>query len=146
MTGLDDHMDDRALFCASLSDGRTFYEGMGELAVREGQPSPWSRLLLLAEEGGARITSLSLWLEHRHWSLPAAGNDPKFRAFVGAPKPVSYGFFRKAKFTVAGRSSGKSEGFAVAEARYADGSAMQLWVEDGTLNCWTLALTATDND
>lgn len=133
-------MTDKALWCASLSDGSTFQEGRGEFQVIEGQPSPFQRLLLFVEERNLRVTSLSLYCGDRHWSLPSAGRNPKFRAFEAAPKPESYRFFRAMGADQAGRNAGVEDRFAVVEARYASGLAVQVWVEDGTLNSWAVAL------
>jgi len=131
-------MNEKALWCASLSDGSTFQEGKGEFRIIEGQPSPFQRLLLFVSEGNLRVTSLSLYCGDRHWSLPSAGRNPKFRAFENAPKPEAYRFFRTAGADSCGSRAGVTDRFAVVEAAYQDGSRMQLWVEDATLNSWAV--------
>ncbi|MCK9598080.1 MAG: hypothetical protein M0R37_12125 [Bacteroidales bacterium] len=132
-------MKPKALWCASLSDGTTHYEGKGDFAAIPGEQSPFLRLLSLIASKNLAITSLSLYSDDgRHWALPSAGHNPKFRAFDSARKPCRYSFFRKVRRVAMGRGTGQEDRFAVIEAEYGDGTRLQLWVEDGTLNCWTL--------
>jgi hypothetical protein len=80
---------------ASLSDGTSRQEGKGQFEVREGEKSPWLRLLDYCAEKGLAITSLSLRSGRLSWNLPSLGRRPKFQAFDATPKPAGFRFFRK---------------------------------------------------
>lgn len=125
---------------ASLDNGETIYEGKGDYIAIEGELSPWQKLRKRMEDTGVRITSLSLYAaDGRRWNLPSAGRNPKFRAFDAAPKPVGYRFFRKMGGDVLPSGDVVDEDrYTCIEAQYEDGRAVQLWVDEKTMNAWTL--------
>lgn len=134
----------RVCWRVGLSDGTNATEGKEQFEVREGELSPWRRLLAVCEERGVTITSLALVADGGKtvWSVPSAGKAPKFRAFAEAEKPVSYRFFRKMGADVIGEGEDahldRAETYAVIEAGYASGARLQLWVDEHTLSAWCL--------
>lgn len=124
---------------ASLSDGTSRQEGLGEFQVIKGQPSPWLRLLAFCEAKGLAITSLSLRSKTLSWNLPSAGKHPKFRAFEDMAKPDSFKFFRQAgqDYNPDGSGKGEMDRYSVIEASYGDRK-VQVWVDHATLASWTL--------
>lgn len=133
-------MTTKALWCASLSDGTTHFEGSGDFTEIPGGESPYLRLLSFVSANGLKITSLGLLnSEHgRHWHLPSVGRNPKFRAFDSCPKPSECRFFRMMGVDKKGKDAERVDLFSVIEATYQDGVRVQVWVEDGTLNSWTV--------
>ena len=125
----------------SLSNGETIHEGKGEYEEKDGELSPWQKLLAHIAECGASITSLTLSTESgATFALPSAGKNPRFKAFADAPKPVGYKMFRKIGVDVVSKDGGmgKEELYTCAEAQYEDGRKMQIWVSEETHNAWTL--------
>lgn len=134
------------LWQVSLSNGETFYEGKGNYIEYENQPSPWQRLNKYIIEKGVDITSLSLYTKDgRTFNLPSSGNNPKFRPFQLADKPLDYNVVRylarEHNFDNGNLKKLKiSDHFTVAEAIYPDYK-LQLWVDEmNTNNSWVLVV------
>lgn len=126
-----------------LSNGENHKEGKGHFQIIPEELSPWQRLLCYCAERKLTITSISLGTDDgRRWNLPSAGKNPKFKAFADAPKPAAYNMFRKVGFDVLknGERSGDEDRYAVIEARYEDGMALQVWVDDETLASWSMVV------
>lgn len=134
----------KVLWTVSLSNGENVYEEKGDFKTIDGELSPWQRLIAYMAEKGVSITSLSLYSnDGRRWNLPSGGNNPKFHAFGVAPKPYAYKFMRKV--AAEQRSDGTGNGewedlHVIIEARYEDGKALQVWVDDETGNSWSLII------
>jgi hypothetical protein len=105
----------------SLSNGTNFTE-----SNFDGKNPPWLMLKDYLLKENLKITSLCLIDGKRTFNLPSAGNNPKFRAFVNAQKPVDYNFFRMLGTNIAGQDL---ELFSVIEAIYSDYK-LQLWVNE----------------
>ena len=134
----------------SLSNGETIYEGKGKYIEKEGDLSPWQRLLRHLFDAKAVITSLSLYTDDgQRWNLPSAGNNPKFRIYESAPKPIDFNMFRAIGADVGGKNLSEDEikemeksgdHFTAAEAVF-DGLRIQIWVnEKNPKVSWTLAV------
>lgn len=133
------------LWNVSLSNGETIYEEKGEYQTIPGELSPWNRLLAYIEKNNLKITSLALYTESgRRFNLPSAGNNPKFHAFSLVEQPVKYKMFRKAAGDVMRPTTGQdaiienAELYIVAEAEYANGSKLHVWVDNKTHNSWSV--------
>lgn len=125
----------------SLNNGATLYEEKGDYVSIQGVLSPWQRLLKYVEENNLQITSLALYTEDgRRFNLPSAGNNPRFKAFGEAEKPVKYRAYRRVGMDVLTGSDQKEEVFTIAEAEYTDGKKLQLWVDEKTHIAWTLII------
>ena len=125
----------------SLSNGETIHEGKGEYEEKDGELSPWQKLLAHIAECGASITSLTLSTDSgATFALPSAGKNPKFKAFADAPKPASFRMFRKIGVDMdpSGKGLGEEDLYTVIEATYADDRKVQIWVDERTHNAWTL--------
>lgn len=131
----------KVLFTIGLSNGETITEEKGNFETIEGELSPWQRLLSYMAEKDVYITSLSLYTKDgQRWNLPSAGKNPKFKAFADAPKPTDFDFFRKMGGDVMNGSVTKEEHYTVAEARYEDGTRIQVWVDNETCKSWSMIL------
>ena len=133
----------QALWSVSLSNGETIYEEKGDYTTIAGEISPWQRLLrYLAQNQDLEITSLSLYArDGRRFNLPSAGNNPRFRALQDVPQPVEYRMFRQTAWSTnqAGELlEGSEDLYTVAEAKYDNGTTLQLWVDNKTLNSWSI--------
>jgi hypothetical protein len=118
-----------------LSDGTNYIEGNSPFQYTDGELSPWLKLQRHIKENNLSITSLCIVDEGRTFNLPSRGQNPKFRAFLNAEKPIAFNFFRMIGGAVGG---GNRDLFAVAEAHYTDYK-LQLWVDEkNTKNCWVL--------
>ena len=132
----------KVLFTASLSNGENIYEEKGNFQTTPGALSPWQRFLAYLGETKLKITSLSLYTpDGRRWNLPSAGKNPKFREFAVIEQPVGYRMFRK----MGGDAINTGEIinpdlYTVIEAQYAGGKKIQVWVDEKTLNSWSLIL------
>lgn len=141
----------RVFWKVSLSNGETFYEGKGNYTQIKGELSPWNRLLKYTTENKLLITSLSLYTQDktekhpRTFNLPSAGNQPKFKPFQQAEKPLDfrYGHYLAQDHKVMNNQVVESKAtgwFAVIEAIYPTYK-LQLWVdENNTRNTWVLVL------
>jgi len=117
-------------FSVSLSNGETLYEGKDELAIIEGELSPWQRLKAKLNDV-IKITSISLYTDdNRRFNLPSLGKNPKFKVFCGADQPISYNFFRSIGVDVMGGDVSQQDIFSVIEATYPDGKKLQIWVSE----------------
>jgi hypothetical protein len=120
-----------------LSDGTNFTEGFGIFAEIPNEDSPWLKLRTYLLKNNLKITSLCLVDGNRVFNLPSAGKNPKFSAFLNAPKPIEYNFGRPIGGYVCG---GDTELYARIEAVY-ENYKLQLWVdENNPNNCWILVL------
>jgi len=135
-------MQHKVLFTASLSNGETIYEGKGNYQEIKDAPSPWQRLLAYQAEAQVEITSLTLYTPGgQRFNLPSAGKNPRFHKVIGnAPVPVDYRIFRAAAAEKDKTGQERFELYTVAEASYADGRRVQMWVDEQTLNCWTIMI------
>lgn len=134
-------MNNKPLWCASLSNGETLYEGKGDYVVIPGELSPWQRLLLHIGDTGSSITSLSLYTDGGlRWNLPSAGKNPKFKEFQDVKKPFSYRMYRKYGMDAQGPNAGREDKYTVIRADYPDGSAIETWVCENTLASWAVAI------
>ena len=120
-----------------LSDGSVFIEGDKHFPVLLGKDSPWIRLMNYVESRYLEITSLAITDGKRTFNLPSIGKNPKFTAFLNAPKPFEYKFGR----VIGGKvSGGDLEVFCRVEAIY-ENYKLQLWVnENNPDNCYVLTL------
>lgn len=124
----------------SLSNGETIHEGKGEYEERDGELSPWQKLKAHLEANeGLRITSL--WLtgpSGATFNLPSAGRNPRFKALGDADVPESFRMFRKAAADIIDGATVNGELYTVAEATYASGKRLQIWVDEATGNAWSV--------
>lgn len=124
-----------------LSNGENHKEGKGHYQRIDGALSPWQRLLANMKERGLHITSLSLGTDDgKRWNLPSAGKNPKFKAFAEAPKPLSYRAYRKLGLDVISEAERIEDRYTIAEATYDDGRKLQIWVDEKTLNSWSIII------
>ena len=132
----------KVLWTVGLSNGENVYEEKGNFQTITGELSPWQRLLAYMKEKELRITSLSLYTsDGRRFNLPSAGRNPKFKAFSELPQPVAYKMFRKMGGDVMrGGEIENQDLYTVIEAEYEDGKKLQVWVDEETLNSWTLII------
>lgn len=131
----------KVLWIAGLSNGESIYEEKGNFATIKGELSPWQRLLSYIAEQGLTITSLSLYsADGRRWNIPSAGKNPKFKEFANAPKPVSFRMFRKLGADIVNEKQVSQDLYTVAEALYEDGTKLQMWVDNETMNAWSLII------
>jgi hypothetical protein len=127
----------------SLSNGENHYEEKGAFKTIKGELSPWQRLIRHVAKNGLRITSLAVYTDDgRYFNLPSAGKNPKFKAFGEAEPPRDFNQFRQMAGDVLNNGDGTGtiqdpDIFTVIEAQYEDHK-LQLWVDNKTLNCWTL--------
>lgn len=130
----------RVFWAVGLSNGENAQEDKGDFKVIDGELSPWQRLIHYVAEKGLMITSLQLFTaDGKVFSLPSAGKNPKFKAFADAPQPILYRMYRKmAGDVMGGGEVTNQELFTVAEARYKDGTLLQIWVCNTSLNAWTM--------
>lgn len=126
------------LFIAGLSNGETITEEKGNFQTITGELSPWQRLQKYIQEKGVTITSLSLYTKDgKRWNIPSNGNNPKFKAFGDAPKPISYKFYRRMGADVINNGGLKDEEiYAVVEAEY-ESVKIQVWVNDKSFVSWS---------
>jgi len=116
----------------SLSNGTNFIE-----SNFDGEKTPWLALKEYLAKENLKITSLCLVDENRTFNLPSAGDNPKFRAFINAPKPTDYNFFRMFGSDITGK---EPELFSVIEAIYSNYK-LQLWVNEYNPNsCHVLVI------
>lgn len=119
-----------------LSNGAVHVEGHDLFQVVPGELSPWLKLMEYLKQRDLTITSLSIISGGDTFNLPSAGNNPKFKAFADAKKPLSFNFYRMLGADLNGDR--KTDLFSVAEAVYTT-YRLQLWVEDfNPQNCWVL--------
>lgn len=139
-------MDKKVLWIAGLSNGETITEEKGNFKTIAGELSPWQRLLLYLKEKDLTITSLSLHTKDGlRWHLPSAGKNPKFHAFAVAPKPINLNMFRKMGGDVTGGGEIKNpDKYTIIEGEYNGGTKIQIWVDDYSLNSWSLIATQKD--
>lgn len=131
-------------FKISLSNGETLYEGKGILAEIHNEPSPLQKLFNYISSKKVYITSLTLQAKGREYSLPSAGNNPRFKAFADARRPLYYKMYRKLATDVLGGNEGVRDLYTVGEAVYRNYS-LQLWVnEDYPHQAYTLILENED--
>lgn len=112
-----------------LSNGLTLYEEKGDYVTVEGELSPWQRLLSYMAKENVTITSLALYSGDKRWVLPSMGNNPKFKAFCDAQKPLSFRAYRKMGADIEGGQITEQELYTVAEAQY-ENYKLQLWVSE----------------
>lgn len=122
----------------SLNNGQNFTEGVGIFSVVEGELSPWLKLEEYLLSNDLKITSLSIISDDgKTFNLPSLGKNPKFRAFLTAPKPLYYNFGRVIGNNISG---GDLEVFARIEAVY-ENYKLQLWVnENNPDSCHVLVI------
>lgn len=130
----------------SLSNGETFFEGKGNYKEIPDVKSPWQRLVQYVAVNKLKITSISLYTDfNQTFNLPSSGNNPKFKPFLDAEKPIDYNMCRymsREMDVVKSEVKGVkiSEWFSVIEAIYSTYK-LQLWVdENNTKNCWVLVV------
>lgn len=77
----------------SLSNGETFFEDKGDYVLIPGELSPWQRLIKYIALNRLLITSISLYTDNGYrYNLPSSGNNPNFKPFRLAEKPLDYNF------------------------------------------------------
>lgn len=130
----------------SLSNGETFFENKGKYLEIPNEKSPWQRLIQYIAENKLKITSIALYTDlGQSFNLPSSGNNPKFKPFLDAEKPLDYNMFRSiAKearvINMKAGSAKVSEWFTTIEAIYSN-CKLQLWVDENNIkNCWTLII------
>ena len=130
----------KALWTASLSNGETVHEEKGEYKRIDGEPSPWVRLCLYIAEKNLSITSLAVYSQDgRRFNLPSTGTNPRFAAFSENEPPIGFNMFRKIGVDfIGGKETQGRDIFTVVEAAYESGLTLQMWVDNRTLNAWTL--------
>lgn len=112
------------LWNVSLSNGEVIHEERSVFfKTVEGELSPWQKLLRYLAKNDLHITAL--WLNtvdgSRNFNIISSGNNPRFKAFADAPKPVEYKMFRKAGMDVMPNGEqGEPDLYTVAEATYRD--------------------------
>ena len=132
-----------AKWMVSLSNGENHYEEKGSFKTIDGELSPWQRLLAYLEANSLKITALSVYTDDgRYFNLPSAGKNPKFKAFGEATPPLGFKQFRQLGGDVVDNGDGTGtitspDLFTVVEAQYETHN-LQLWVDNKTLNCWTI--------
>lgn len=121
----------------SLNDGTTYYEGKKPFKMIEGDKPAWVRLQEFVKKYKLRITSLALITNNRTWNLPSSGDNPKFRAFDLADKPISYNYKRILGLDYKIRGGRKiKQIFVIGEAIFKNYK-IEVWVdEDRPDNSW----------
>jgi hypothetical protein len=118
-----------------ISNGENFTEGVYPFEFIPNKKSPWLRLIDYLNLSDSKITSLCLVYKDRTFNLPSAGNNPKFRNFDVAEKPIKYDFGR-----VIGVDKNGDDKYARIEAIYSNYK-LQLWVDEkNPNNCWVLVI------
>lgn len=116
----------RVQFTVGLSNGENLIEGEGILSRKEGELSPWNKLIHYLQENELSIKSLSLVCKtdigNRHYNLP--NEKRKFRGEI----PIGYNCFRKGAMD-GGSGSSNLEFYTCAEAIYPEFK-VQLYVSE----------------
>lgn len=111
-----------------LNDGTTHQEGTGLFAEVEGGNSSWLELLEYLAKNNAQITSLVLVTpDNREFHLPSRGNNPKFRLFDMAEKPLSYRV--EHAYGQDRGSTGEADWYTIGVAVY-NKFEFQIWVDE----------------
>jgi hypothetical protein len=113
----------------SLSNGET---------LSEDPQFGWQELMKYAAQKDATITSLTLLADGRTFNLPSAGNNPKFKYFTDAPKPLGYRVSRAigTEYNNVGGDKRITDHFTIGIAVYNDYE-LQIWVDENNCkNSW----------
>lgn len=134
----------RVKWTVSLSNGETFFEGLGKFADIPNEPSPWQRLIAYTINKKAEITSLALFVgqdpkERHYYHIPSV-NNPRFKEFDALHKPLDYNVCRKMSRNIYGPQVTVTGWYTVAEAFYTTYK-LQIWVDEmNPKNCWVLSI------
>lgn len=115
-----------ARWFASLSNGENAVEGIGKFEEKQGELSPWQKLLAYVKENNLTITGMQIRIDGRVYTLPST--NPKF----GGEVPLSYKFGRKVAADMMSDNMGDiqlAEMHIFISAVY-EGFEVSLWVDE----------------
>lgn len=127
-------------FLASLSNGETIIEGRDGWEWRDGEKSPWNRLIEYTVKNNLVITSVSLLLPRGRGvvTLPPISNKSRFVGYQNVPQPIDFEVGRYLGRDISGTAEGNvahienvviKEFYTILSAYYKD-HILQVWVSE----------------